>query len=327
MTRGSPSAGGSLLLALLALFSWGGDADRSEHNLEHFGQYHRARDVLLDYGDGTEVLTYDDLAFGYETMINDPRNGFEDSFKFFGISSQQDPMDVIILQELFADLRPDLVVELGTFCGGGALLFAHMLTLLGVQGAKVLTIDPYDQRKNRASPCFESSPNFDAAHGYNHPLWDVYVERGTIVKVLVPALGDAQKYDEAAREVSKIVARYASKAKTVFVSEDSAHEKSMVLRNAKILAPFVSVGSYLLVQDTRLDRDCEMGNRTKVPNYEDYTRPKKPFCKWYIHNGPAAAVAELFRDDATFRDHFIVDRKPEKYILTQHPGGWLKRIS
>ena len=58
--------------------------------------YHRHGEVLLDYGDGTCPLTYDDLAYGYETMLMDPKNNNQ-YFRFFGIVSQQDPMDVLII--------------------------------------------------------------------------------------------------------------------------------------------------------------------------------------------------------------------------------------
>ena len=62
--------------------------NRTAHLKDHYAMYHRHGEVLLDYGDGTCPLTYDDLAYGYETMLMDPKNNNQ-YFRFFGIVSQR----------------------------------------------------------------------------------------------------------------------------------------------------------------------------------------------------------------------------------------------
>ena len=104
----------SLLCGCAAASSFDGNTSRATHLKPHYATYHRAGEVLLDYGDGSDPLTHDDLAFGYELML--AQHGKLPDFEFMGIKSQQDPMDLYILQELFFKLRPDLIIELGTWC-------------------------------------------------------------------------------------------------------------------------------------------------------------------------------------------------------------------
>ena len=49
------------------------------------------------------------------------------------------PLDLWIYQELIRKLRPDLIVECGTWAGGTTLFMSHMLDL--VQHGRILTID------------------------------------------------------------------------------------------------------------------------------------------------------------------------------------------
>jgi cephalosporin hydroxylase len=283
--------------------------NRTAHLKDHYAMYHRHGEVLLDYGDGTCPLTYDDLAYGYETMLMDPKNNNQ-YFRFFGIVSQQDPMDVLIMQELFEKIKPNLIIETGTLCGGGALLFAHLLALYGIPNAKVLTFDIVRHKfcdKNREINAFA------------HPLWAKYEAEGRLEAHILPL--DTPGGRDRMRDM---VRPHASSASAVFITEDSAHERTMVINNFLALHEFVTVGSYYLIQDTRLDRDCEDARLTKTPDYRNYKKPHKPYCRWYINNGPAAAM-RILRSHEAFRANFLIDRSVEKYILTQHPGGWCKR--
>jgi cephalosporin hydroxylase len=55
------------------------------------------------------------------------------------------PLDLWIYQELIAHLRPQLVVELGTWAGGTALFVAQMMELAGADNSnKVITVDVLD---------------------------------------------------------------------------------------------------------------------------------------------------------------------------------------
>lgn len=65
----------------------------TKYNAPHFGQYRDANKTLLAYKNGGCRLIYDDLGFGYEILLN---SEFKDTrFEFFGITSQQNPTDII----------------------------------------------------------------------------------------------------------------------------------------------------------------------------------------------------------------------------------------
>jgi cephalosporin hydroxylase len=58
---------------------------------------------------------------------------------YFGVRAIKCPLDAWVYQEIIYDTRPDLIVELGTFSGGGALYLAHLCDLLD-HGA-VISVD------------------------------------------------------------------------------------------------------------------------------------------------------------------------------------------
>ena len=85
------------------------------------------------------------------------------------------------------------------------------------------------------------------------------------------------------------------------VTLDSNHEKEHVLNELRIYSELVSVGSYLVVEDTHLN-----GNSVRIVGDGD----------------PKAAVEEFLKE----RDDFVADKSREKFLLTWNRGGWLKRV-
>jgi len=50
---------------------------------------------------------------------------------YFGVPTLRCPVDFWIYQELIVEMRPDVIVEIGNYCGGSALAVAHLCDLLG----------------------------------------------------------------------------------------------------------------------------------------------------------------------------------------------------
>ncbi len=127
-----------------------------------------------------------------------------------------------MLQQIAWEVRPDFIVETGTFKGGSAIWWAHTLNGMGLENARVLTVDIQDLRQ-------EASQN---------PLWKKYVTF---------YLGSSTD--------PKIVGDIAARVKNarVIVNLDSDHSRDHVLRELHMYAPMVSVGSYIAVEDTHLD--------------------------------------------------------------------------
>ena len=48
-----------------------------------------------------------------------------------GVPALKCPFDYVLYQMLFMSLKPDLVIEIGTYKGGAALYYADLLEIIG----------------------------------------------------------------------------------------------------------------------------------------------------------------------------------------------------
>lgn len=137
---------------------------------------------------------------------------------WLGISTLQNPNDVWVTQEILSELKPDFVIETGTYHGGSALIWAMVLEQVNPEG-RVITIDIADRTRKARSL----------------PIWQQRIEfvRGS---------------STAPQIVSRIAER--TRGKRVVVLLDSDHSREHVLAELEAYAPMVPVGSYLIVQDT-----------------------------------------------------------------------------
>jgi cephalosporin hydroxylase len=138
---------------------------------------------------------------------------------YLGVLTWQNPMDVWITQEIMYEVKPDVVVEAGTFRGGSAALWATFLAQVNPDG-RVITIDIKDKRTE---------------HAKNLP----------IVKEHVTFLLGSSSGAEVVKQVKAAV-----KGKRALFILDSAHTYEHVLSELRAYADMVPVGSYIIVQDT-----------------------------------------------------------------------------
>jgi cephalosporin hydroxylase len=146
-----------------------------------------------------------------------------ESLWFQNVRIIKNPLDLWMLQQIAYEVRPDFIVETGTWFGGSALWWAHTLNGIGIENARVLTVDIQDLTKQGAS---------------SNPLWKKYVEF---------SLGSSTD--------PRIVTKFAQRTKNsrVIVNLDSDHSMHHVLNELRAYAPMVSPGSYIAVEDTHLD--------------------------------------------------------------------------
>mmetsp|Transcript_22035 Transcript_22035/g.61701 ORF Transcript_22035/g.61701 Transcript_22035/m.61701 type:complete len:410 (+) Transcript_22035:66-1295(+) len=289
--------------------------------------YHEGDSVLLE--DGSRQITVDDVAFGYELLTN--IHGLD--ARLFGVRTAQDPLTLALLQEHVWDLRPDLIVELGTECGGLSSILAELQQLRGLDNSLVITVDiaPHGYAPWSQEDCQRRRGNSE--------LWDRHVVARRIWPVLrntarwgcpcdggVVSAGPQCACMEDDGALASYVARAAEDAQVVLVIDDASHFKNDVIANFELLAPFVTAGSLYIVADSRLDRLCETVKRLGyvVPN--GFNPGEQVRCDYYVENGPAAAVDELARRSALFQQRFFVDRAAERTMLNAHPGGWLRAV-
>ncbi len=131
----------------------------------------------------------------------------------------QFPTDILAIQELLWEVKPDAVVETGVAHGGSLVLSASILELLG--HGKVIGVDIEIRPHNRAA--------LDA-----HPL------RPRI---------DLIEGSSIAPETLAAVKRSLGEAKKVVVFLDSNHTEAHVLQELECYAPLVPPGSYLVAHD------------------------------------------------------------------------------
>jgi cephalosporin hydroxylase len=143
------------------------------------------------------------------------RNVVLDKCTWMGVPALKNPLDAWIYQEIVHEVHPDVIVEIGSFAGGGTLFLAHLLELLG--NGVVVSVD------------FDRS-QFSVAH----PRIRTVTGRSDDPDVL----GEVRSHCD---------------GKRVLVIHDADHRKAQVLRDLTLYAPLVSVGSYLIVEDGVVD--------------------------------------------------------------------------
>lgn len=146
--------------------------------------------------------------------------------EWLGVRVLQYPNDLLTYQHLIWKLRPDVIVEAGTFEGGLTLYLAMLQEVANPQG-RVVSVD-------YAREGWDALPDLDHVRKLR--------ERITFIQ------GDSR-----APETLERIAGLIPPDSTVLVLLDTLHVKPHVLRELKLYSPFVSKGSYLVVSDTHLD--------------------------------------------------------------------------
>lgn len=190
-----------------------------------------------------------------------------DQCHWMGVRALKNPLDAWVYQEILHEVQPDVVVEIGSNEGGSTLFLAHLLEIIGK--GLVVSVDIDRSR-------------FQASHDR-----------------IVTVTGDSSA-EATIRQVADLC-----EGKRGLVIHDSNHNKEPVLRDLRTYERFVSVGSYLIVEDGILD----------------LFRPGDGL-GWFAE-GPLAAVEQFVRERPDFR----IDSTREKYVMTYNPRGFLRRVS
>lgn len=134
------------------------------------------------------------------------------------------PNDIVLMQEIIWDVKPDLIIETGIAHGGSIIFSASMLELIGGDG-QVVAVDIDIREHNRKEI-------------EKHPMYKriTMLEGSSISEEIVNKI----------RGISKI-------KKRVMVFLDSNHTHKHVLKELELYAPLVTVGSYLVLPDTFIE--------------------------------------------------------------------------
>jgi cephalosporin hydroxylase len=154
---------------------------------------------------------------------------------FLGVGMMKCPNDIWMYQDLMTKLRPQIVIETGTYQGGSALWFAFLMDMLRIEGGKVLTIDIKDYRKT----------------------WMVEHPRITFL--------DGNSVEP---EIVDYVMQSWPDGPALVVL-DSDHSADHVYNELSVYAPLLRVGDWLVVEDTNIGWEGEPGARGGVQRYMD----------------------------------------------------------
>lgn len=137
--------------------------------------------------------------------------------RYRGLNMIKNPFDLIIYEELFWELKPTVVIEIGNRYGGFSLWLMDRMKLVGIDG-KIITID--------IEPLADG--NFS---GYKSDKF-------------ISIIGDCNASDT----IDK-VKKYIKKNDIVLIIEDSAHTFDNTLKALENYKNIVTIGSYLIIED------------------------------------------------------------------------------
>jgi cephalosporin hydroxylase len=142
------------------------------------------------------------------------------NFSWMGRPIIQYPQDMIAMQELIWEIKPDLIIETGIAHGGSLIFYASILDLIG--HGEVLGIDIDIREHNRKE--IEQHPMFRR----------ISMLQGSSVSP----------------DMIRQVTEKAAGKERIIVCLDSNHTHDHVLQELEGYAPLVSKGAYLVVFDT-----------------------------------------------------------------------------
>ena len=185
--------------------------------------------------------------------------------------------DMIMLQELIWKIKPEIFIETGIAHGGSLIYTASLFELIGNNG-QVIGIDVEIRAHNR-----------------------VAIEAHSMYKRIKMIEGSSIS-ESTINDLEKLL----DNGKITMVMLDSNHSRDHVLSELRLYSKYVSVGSYLIVQD---------GAQEWV---SDIPRGKP---EWKQDN-PLVAIDIFLKEN----DDFVIDETYTRLGITQSPNGYLKKI-
>lgn len=158
----------------------------------------------------------------YKFMSETADNKYSYNFHWMGRPIIQFPQDMIAMQEIIWEVKPDLIFETGIAHGGSLIMYAGFMEMMGIENGHVLGVDIDIRDHNREE--IES-----------HPMSKrITMIEGSSIDNLV---------------VEQVV-KFASNYNRVLIILDSNHTHEHVLKELKAYSDLVTVGSYCVVFDT-----------------------------------------------------------------------------
>ena len=234
--------------------------------------FNEERNQRIERNGNNEALQQAASAFNVESN----KAQYSYNFSWMGRPIIQYPQDMIAMQEIIWQLKPDLIIETGIAHGGSLVYYASLLELIGK--GEILGIDIDIREHNRLE--IEKHPMFKR------------------IKMLQGSSIDEKLVDQV-KEIAK-------GKQTVLVSLDSNHTHEHVLRELELYAPFVTPGSYIVVFDTIVE-DLPQGYFKEQRPWGIGNNPKTAVWEFLKKN-------EQFAIDTAIDNKLLISVGPEGYL-------------
>jgi cephalosporin hydroxylase len=243
---------------------------------------------VAGYGSDTALLDA-----GREFLLASAARQYSYNFHWLGRPIIQYPQDVMAMQELIWQVRPDLIIETGIAHGGSLILSASMLAMLDYCDAieSNTLLDPARPKRRVVGVDIDIRAHNRAAMEA-HPLANRI---------------DMIEGSSIAPEIIDQVRRHADGKQTVLVCLDSNHTHDHVLAELEAYAPLVTPGSYCVTFDTVI---------------EDMPEGSFPDRPWDVGDNPKTAVWSFIEAHPEFEIDHEMDHR---LLISVAPQGYLKR--
>jgi len=202
------------------------------------------------------------ISLANKFLLESYKNKYSYNFNWLGIPVIQFPEDIILMQEIIFNIKPDLIIETGVARGGSIIFYASLLKLLNKKKVIGIDVDILDFNENAI---------------YNHFLSDK-------IELLT---GDSTSEETFLKAKSKVCA-----GDVVIVCLDSNHSQQHVYRELKLYSDLVSIDSYLVVFDSTI--------QSLANDAINELRSQYQIKDWGKDNNPGSAVEKFLQEDNRF---------------------------
>ena len=178
------------------------------------------------------------------------------SQRWLGHPCVKNPLELFMYQEIMFEKRPTTIIETGTYKGGSAMFFASMMDMMKIDGM----VYSMDIQEN---------------------IWPKHDK----IKYFI----GSSTHDEIVTEITRTAIA------PVMVVLDSDHDATHVIKELEKYHSLVSIGQYLVVEDT-------------------HWRPED--------RGPWLAIQEFLEK----HKNFVIDETKNKYGILNSPNGFLLKV-
>lgn len=216
------------------------------------------------------------------------------NFTWQGRPIIQYPQDMVAMQELIWQIKPDLIIETGIAHGGSLIFSASMLALLDMCDAIAsgTVIDPKSSNRKALGIDIDIRAHNRAAIEAHPMASRIQMIEGSSID----------------REVIEQVRSVAANYSRVLVCLDSNHTHDHVLAELAAYAPLTSIGSYCVVFDTII---------------EDMPADMFPDRPWGPGDNPKTATLKYLKTHPEFEIDKTIDHK---LLISVAPDGYIKRV-